>query len=84
MTRLVLHIDRIVLDGVAHGDRHAFARGLQEALGTALGERGASTAWARQAGAARIDVGVVQVPHATSASDLGARAARHIVGRAWR
>lgn len=84
MTRLVLHIDRIVLEGLAHGDRHAFARGMQQALAAALGKPDASRAWGRQTGAAHIDAGTLRVPHATGAADLGARTARQIIGSTTR
>ena len=33
MKRVVVHIDRLVLNGFRHADRHAIAAGLQQELG---------------------------------------------------
>lgn len=80
MKRLVIHIDRIVLGGVASGDRHAFAQGLRQALVTELSEPETGLAWTRQRDAAQIGAGLLQVPHAIGPADLGAGIARQIAG----
>lgn len=80
MKRLVLHIDRLVLDGLAQGERTAFVRGLHATFATALAQRGASERWANQPGSPRIDAGVVRVPAGAGAFDTGACAAQRIVG----
>lgn len=84
MKRLVLHIDRLVLDGLAPGERTAFVRGLHATFATALAERGANERWVNQSGAARIDAGVVRLPAGAGAFDTGSRAAQRIVGSASR
>lgn len=40
MTRVIVHIDRLVLKGFRPEDRHAIAEGLRQELGRALGEAG--------------------------------------------
>jgi hypothetical protein len=39
MTRVVVHVDRLVLNGFRHEDRHAIALGLQEELGRVFANR---------------------------------------------
>ena len=41
MKRVVVHIDRLVLKGFRHEDRHAIAAGLQQELGRVFAERDA-------------------------------------------
>ena len=41
MRRVVVHIDRLVLTGFRHQDRHAIAAGLQQELGRVLDDRDA-------------------------------------------
>ena len=81
MRRLVLHIDRIVLDGLTPPDLHAFGQGLQDALSAALADPQTQQAWARQPGSARIDAGSLRVAAGTGAAELGARTGSYIAGR---
>jgi hypothetical protein len=39
MKRVIVHIDRLVLNGFPRADRHAIAEGLREELGRVFGDR---------------------------------------------
>lgn len=67
MTRLVLHIDRLVLRGVPPGDARALATALQAALQTHLGTPGAFA----PAPAARLRAGPVRLAAGDGAGTVG-------------
>ena len=58
MKRVVVHIDRLVLKGFRHEDRHAIAMGLQEELSRVL-----AAPWAAQALSTLGDIPQLQVGH---------------------
>ena len=47
MSRILLHIDKIVLNGVDPGDRRALLAGLRSELSRVLADRAARAEWAR-------------------------------------
>jgi hypothetical protein len=80
MTRVVLHIDRLVLRGFDPGQRHAVAQGLQVELARQLGEPGAAQQWVSRGDVAQVAAGVVRVPPGTQPAGVGAQAARGMAG----
>jgi hypothetical protein len=78
VSRIELHIDALVLDGVDPADRAAFAAALQADLARVIGESGVAGA-ARHDGAAVVAAPPVDTPAATPAA-LGAATARVIQG----
>lgn len=79
MTRIVLHIDRLVLRGIAPKDARAVSAGVRAELQRLLGEPGAAAALA--AGGDRFRVRTAPTPLAsdTSAAATGRRIAASIV-----
>ncbi|MGF1643976.1 MAG: hypothetical protein ACFCUJ_10050 [Thiotrichales bacterium] len=80
MNRVILHIDRLVLRGVAPDDRVAVAAALQAELTRLLASPdGAArfTPWDRHA---RVRLGAIDLPDAPRPTQLGAAVARRIVG----
>jgi len=75
---VVLHIDRVVLNGYARADRHAIAEGLREALLQHYAAPGAAAALQRQPNLDRLQAGRVAVPVGAPVRAVGAAAARGI------
>jgi hypothetical protein len=79
MTRVVLHIDRLALNGFARADRHAIVEGLRDELGRRLAEPGvAADLTASPPMRERLQVGGVAVGDAASPSMVGQRLASGI------
>lgn len=79
MSRVVLHIDRLVLHGVGRGDAAAFADGLRSELSARLAGVGAVDSLVRLQGDAAMHAGRVRVPAGTDAATVGRAVAAHIV-----
>jgi hypothetical protein len=77
-SRVVLHVERLVLNGFAAGDQAAVAAGLQHELQRLLAERAATVPWTTGVDLPRLRVGTVQVRAGMSAGDIGTQAARGI------
>ncbi len=75
MKRVVLHIDRLALNGFAREDRHAIVAGLREALSRQLAEPGAAAGLAKMSAQDALHVGGVAIGHGAPASAVGARVA---------
>jgi hypothetical protein len=96
--RLVLHIDRLVLHGVADEQREPLVRALREALAAEFAKPGIPDAWSRighRAGLCvplAVDSGAIGSPAiagkpaavATSTRQLARAAARALAQGAWR
>ena len=78
MTRVVVHIDRLVLKGFCHGDRRAIALGMQQELGRVFGDREASEQLRAAGDRTRLSVGGVHLEHGLTAQHIGANVARGI------
>jgi hypothetical protein len=79
MTRVVVHIDRLVLKGFAYQDRHALAEGLQQELGRLLAEPDAVRRLVEQGNVGLLNVGGVRFGPNAAPAKVGVRAARGIV-----
>lgn len=78
MTRVVVHVDRLVLNGFRHGERDAVAAGLREELARVLADPDALRALQRVGSVASLRPGNVRVAHDASPRSVGAEAARSI------
>jgi hypothetical protein len=78
MKGVVIHIDRLVLKGFRHGDRHAIAWGLQKELERVFGDREAIRHLSAVGDASRLPVGDVHVEHGSMPQRIGANVARGI------
>jgi hypothetical protein len=81
MTRLVVHIDRLVLHGVAPSQRMAVAQALQQELQRQLAEPGALERWAGLSSRPRLDVAPLPsaaLQPAPAGAALGSALARHL------
>ena len=79
-----LHIESLVLHGVAPGDRTAVARALRGELARLVAEGGVPASLLGADGLARVDAGSFPVPADASAAALGTGAARAVYGSAPR
>ena len=73
-----LHIQELVLDGFAPGDRYAVAEGLQRELVRLLEEHGVPAHLLRGDAPAAIDAGQMTIPRGVSPAVVGASAAQAI------
>jgi len=78
MTRVVVHIDSLVLNGLRHEDRHAVAAGLQAELQRLFATPNTPASLVTIGNAARLAVGEVLVKHGARPHSVGARAAQGI------
>ena len=78
MTRVVVHIDRLVLKGFPHQDRQALAEGLQQELGRLFAEPDAARQLAARADVGQLKVSGVRVGPSTAPANVGTQAARGI------
>jgi hypothetical protein len=78
MTRVVVHIDRLVLTGFRREDRHAIAAGLQEELGRAFADPAAVSRLASLRDVPRLHVSSVPIDHGTKPQHVGESVARGI------
>jgi hypothetical protein len=75
-----LHVDELVLEGVAAGDRHAVAQAVRAELARLIAERGLPPSLAAADGAARLDGGRYSAAAGQSSAQVGAAVARSIFG----
>lgn len=78
MTRVVVHIDGLVLNGFRREDGHAIALGLQEELGRVLGDREAVRHWGAVRNLSRLQPGNVHIEHGLEPQRIGANVVRGI------
>ncbi len=78
MRRVVVHIDRLVLKGFRHEDRHAIAEALREELGRQLGEATASRQLASLGNIPQLRIAGVRIEQEAKPSAVGAQVARGI------
>ena len=78
MTRVVLHIDRLVLNGFAEADRQAIAQGLREQLSEILMQPGVARHWVEGGSRARLKVAGVPLEAGAPADGIGAQVAQGI------
>jgi len=78
MTRVVMHIDRLVLKGFRHEDRHAIAEALREELGRQFAEPDAARHLVSRGDLPQLKVGGVRIASNTKPSQVGAQAAQGI------
>ena len=78
MTRVIIHIGRLVLDGYARADRDAIAAGLRDELVRHYGDPAAVGGLPGHSGLERLRAGPVPVAAAAQPSAVGRQAARAI------
>jgi hypothetical protein len=78
MTRLILHIDRLVLNGVRPEDRTAVAEALRAELQRQLASPQAVRRFISAGGAPRLDVGEVRLAIGAMPAEVGAAVAQGI------
>lgn len=84
MRRLTVHIDRLVLHGYRHEDRHAIASGLETALRARLSEPGAAAQWAASLAASESPALTATIPVRSTAHHVGAAIAGVMAGKRGR
>ena len=80
MKRVVVHIDRLVLKGFRHEDRHAIAAGLQQELGRVFADRGAVSFLRAMGDVPQLQVGGVHIEHGSKPEHVGENVA-HGIGK---
>ena len=78
MSRVIVHIDRLVLSGFRAEDRHAIAAGLQQQLGQVFAARDAVSLFKARGETARLKVGGVHIEHGLKPQRVGENVARGI------
>ena len=78
MTRVVVHIDRLVLKGFRPKDRHAIGQGLQAELERVFAERDAVSRLRGMGDVPRLQVGGVPVEHGSRLQRVGESMAQGI------
>jgi len=78
MKRVIVHIDRLVLRGFRHEDRHAVALGLREELGRVFADREAVSHLRALGDVSRLQVGGVHIEHGSKPERVGENVARGI------
>ena len=78
MKRVVVHIDRLVLKGFRHEDRHAVAAGLQQELERVFADRDAVSVLSAMGDRPRLRVGGVNIAHGSPPQRVGEHVARGI------
>lgn len=84
MTRTVLHIDRLVLEGIERADAAGIAAGLQAELQVLLTADGAAAALAAHDASYVVQAGTARVPQGGDAASVGRAVAGRIVRPARR
>ena len=80
MKRVVVHIDRLVLKGFRHEDRHAIAAGLQQELGRVFADQEAVSLLRARGDVSRLQVGGVYIEHGSKPRHVAERVA-HGIGK---
>ena len=78
MKRVVVKIDRLVLQGFAQAERLQIAQGLQDELSRVLAQGDAVRQLTRLGNVPRLDGGTVHVPRGSRANRVGSGIARAI------
>ena len=78
MKRVVVHIDRLVLKGFRHEDRHAIAAGLQQELGRVFADREAVSLLRAMGDVRRLQVGGVPIEQGSRPQRVGESVAQGI------
>ena len=78
MKRVVVHIDRLVLNGIRPADQHAFAAGLQQELQRGFGDRDAVSLLTAGGDRSGFQVGGLRIEHGSMPQRIGANVARGI------
>jgi hypothetical protein len=78
MKRVVFHIDRLLLNGFHHGDRHAVALGLEQELRRIAADRDTVAALRARANISRLDVSGVRMETGARPHSVGRTVARGI------
>jgi hypothetical protein len=78
MTRVLVHIDRLVLTGFGPQDGQALASGLQQELARAFAAPGAARSVAAMASVPRLQLRSVSVERGATAQRVGQRVAQGI------
>ena len=78
MKRVIMHIERLVLKGFRHEDRHAIAEGLREELGRLIAQTGEAPNFESKGSLDRLKVSGVRIGAEAKPGDVGYQAARGI------
>ena len=78
MKRVVVHIERLVLKGFRHEDRHAIAAGLQQELGRVFADPEAVSLLRAKGDVSRLQVGGVPIEHGSRPQRVGENVAQGI------
>lgn len=78
MKRVVVHIDRLVLKGFRHEDRHAIAAGLQQELSRVFGDREAVENLSTAGDVSRLKVRDVTIGQGSKPQRVGENVAQGI------
>lgn len=79
MTRITLHIDRLVLTGFDHQTREAFAKGFREQLTLEFASHTLARQLPSHQGTSVLRVGTVRTEHGAPPAAMGAQVAQNIV-----
>ena len=75
-----VHIEELVLDGFAPGDRYRIGEAVERELARLLGAGGPPGSLGRGRALARLDAGAFEVTPDSSAAEIGSRVARAVHG----
>jgi hypothetical protein len=75
-----LHIEELVLDGFAPGDRQRIGAAVQHELARLLAERGAPPGWEQGGAGARMGAGTMRLTAGAKPEAIGAQVARAVYG----
>ena len=78
MKHVIVHIDRLVLKGFHHEDRHAIAAGLQQELGRVFADRDTVSLLSAGGDVSRLQVSGVPVEHGSKPQRVGEHVAQGI------
>ena len=80
MKRVVVHIDRLVLNGIRHADQYAFAAGLQQELGRVIADQEAVSPLTAMGDLTRLQVSGVHIERGSTPQRVGESVA-HGIGK---
>lgn len=78
MKHVIVHIDRLVLKGFRHEDRHAIAEGLQQELGRVFSGQGVAQHLSTLGDISRVRVGGVDINPGSKPQRVGVQVAQSI------
>ena len=79
MTRVIVHIDKLILRGIDRADAAALSKGMQAELRGLLGESGLESLISRQGSIPRLKIEPLQHQAGTTAHQLGSGIGRRVV-----